>query len=551
MSYVDDYRKFIGMLCKSNRVSEAFAAAEQVRSELNGDPLFISNGSQSAGVTDSLSYMLRRYRQLISRSYAIAKDRSVSFRPTELAEIDLRLMNCLSDLESQYERMYVEFGRSTTRYESKPRAGTPSGDDSCVSILGADESLLEYVVGDTQTDAFLCTRDTLLHFTIRLTRGNLDSLISSISLVLRDHQDARFVSLGGITPFNADHARKVYSVLIGPIVRTLETRPHLFIIRDGPLSRLPFELLVMDDRNIEESMTSSVPYLLKKFEISYIASRRELLSRSMRKRRSAMMLLAFGDPKSNGQVTKGTRIDLLGDESTRWTPPLPGARQEVQTLGEMFGSKSKVLVGESATEDAFRRYAPDFRIVHFAAHAIQDSLEPMFSSIRLADSRDTTDDGFLMAFEIADTEVNAELVVLSACRTFKHPSGLGLEGLVRGLSLAGVKSILATAWEIDDLSTNLLMESFYRHTLLGERKAHALQQAKLDLIDLGFTDPHKWAGFLLIGDGSSTVGGHDEFQGNNVIGPALLRFILTLVVVVVSGGVLHFLHTKRRSPKMR
>jgi len=262
-----------------------------------------------------------------------------------------------------------------------------------------------------------------------------------------------------------------------------------------------------------------------------------------------MMLLAFGALKFNDEINEDTISGLLRDEPFDWRLPLFGARQEVETLGKMFGNRSKVLVGESATECAFRRYAPAYRIVHLAAHAIHDSLEPMFSSIRLADPKDTLDDGFLMAYEIADSELNAELVVLSACRTYEHPSGLGVEGLVRGLSLAGVNCIIATAWEIDDLSTNLLMESFYRHTLQGERKARALQRAKLDLIDLGFVDPHKWAGFLLIGDGSSSVGEREEFEEDNVLASPFLRFILILVVVVISGSVLRFLHIKRRSSK--
>jgi CHAT domain-containing protein len=545
---VNDYRQFIGMLCKSNRISEAFSAAERVRSELNGDPFFISNGNQGAGINDSLSSMLRRYRQLISRSYSIAKDRSLSFRPAELAEIDLRLMNCLSDLELQYETMYAEFGRNRMGYDSTPAVVTPHGGESQVRTLGAEESLLEYVVGDTQTDAFLCTRDTLLHFTIHLTRANLDSLVSSISFALRDHQDAGFVSRGGITPFNPDRARNLYSVLIHPIARSIETRPHLFIVRDGPLNRLPFELLVMDDEDSDESMTISEPYLLKKFEISYIASRREFLLRGTRKHRSPMMLLAFGDPNVSSHILNRTRTNLLSDEPSDWRLPLPGARQEVQTLGEMFGNRSKVLVGESATEDAFRRCAPAYRILHFAAHAIHDSLEPMFSSIRLAEPKDTLDDGYLMAYEIADIEISAELVVLSACRTFEHPSALGLEGLVRGLSLAGVNCIIATAWEIDDFSTNSFMQSFYRHIRQGERKAQALQRAKLDLIALGFVDPHKWAGFLLVGDGGSSVGDREEFRDGSVLGLPLLGFILILVVAVVSGGALHFLHTKRRLP---
>jgi CHAT domain-containing protein/tetratricopeptide (TPR) repeat protein len=548
-SYVNDYRNYIGMLCKSNCVAEAFAAAEQVRSELSGDPFLISNGSQAADIADSLSIVVHRYKRLVSKSYAIAKDRNASFRPAELAKIDLRLMNCLSDLELQYGKLLLRIGRNVLSYAPRLASDTPLHRDLQLHALGSEESLVEYVVGDCETEVFLCTRDTLLHFTIQLTRGNLDSLIDTISLVLKDNQETGFVSLGGFIPFNFQRAWYMYSVLVRPIVKHIEKRSRLFIVRDGPLNRLPFELLVMEEEKTESTKTNRKPYMLRKFEISYISSGQELLLRGGRSHRGSMTLLAFGDPKSNDQIRNGTESNVLGDEYVDRRAALPWARREVRSLGEMFGEKSKVLVGESATEDAFRRYASAYRIVHFAAHAIHDSIEPMFSSIRLAGSNDTLDDGFLMAYEIGDVELNADLVVLSACRTYDHSTLLGMEGLVRGFNLAGVNCVVATAWEIDDLATKNLMESFYRRILEGVSKSQALQRAKLDLIDLGFADPHKWAGFLLMGDGSSPVGEREEIEDDQGAVNRFIVFGFVLLAAIVVGKVL--LSFKRKgSPNM-
>jgi CHAT domain-containing protein len=98
---------------------------------------------------------------------------------------------------------------------------------------------------------------------------------------------------------------------------------------------------------------------------------------------------------------------------------------------------------------------------------------------------------------------NANLVTLSACETAlsKIQGGDDLVGLSRGFIYAGTPSLLATLWEVDDQSTSILMEHFYKNWLKGMSKSVALRQAQITLKQIPqYSHPSFWAPFVMIGD---------------------------------------------------
>jgi CHAT domain-containing protein len=99
---------------------------------------------------------------------------------------------------------------------------------------------------------------------------------------------------------------------------------------------------------------------------------------------------------------------------------------------------------------------------------------------------------------------NTNLVVLSACETAlsKIYGGDDLVGLSRGFIYAGTPSLLATLWEVDDHSTAILIEEFYKNwQKKGMSKPKALQQAQVALKSMPqYQHPFYWAPFIMIGD---------------------------------------------------
>ncbi len=97
----------------------------------------------------------------------------------------------------------------------------------------------------------------------------------------------------------------------------------------------------------------------------------------------------------------------------------------------------------------------------------------------------------------------SNLVTLSACETAlsKVQGEDDLSGLSRAFFYAGTPSILATLWEVDDNSTYILMEHFYKNWLKGMSKPEALTRAQTALKQIPqYTHPYYWAPFVLIGD---------------------------------------------------
>jgi CHAT domain-containing protein len=87
---------------------------------------------------------------------------------------------------------------------------------------------------------------------------------------------------------------------------------------------------------------------------------------------------------------------------------------------------------------------------------------------------------------------------------------LGQEGIAtleRAFLLAGAKELIASLWPADDTFTIALTKRMYQHLANGADEREALRQANSDLLQ-EFADqalPLYWAGFTLVGDGSTAI----------------------------------------------
>ena len=161
---------------------------------------------------------------------------------------------------------------------------------------------------------------------------------------------------------------------------------------------------------------------------------------------------------------------------------LPFAREEARIVADVFGSIP--LLEADATVTALtqlREQASSPDIVHLACHGHFDEDQPLRSGIRLATA--AGEESVLTAEAMFGLDLRCDLVVLSACESgvnSRHP-GDELIGLTRALIYAGAASVIVSLWRVEDLSTLVLMDRFYR-ALETLGKARALQQAELQLM---------------------------------------------------------------------
>ncbi len=276
-------------------------------------------------------------------------------------------------------------------------------------------------------------------------------------------------------------SQQLYSWLIEPVAAELETSQveTLVFVLDSELRNVPMGVLYDSQKQ---------QYLLEKYALA-VAPGLQLL-----------------DPKP----LAGSRLTAL----------IGGLSEERRVAGKDFSRldnvnlelkqiQSQVAMGEqlldrSFTRDNLRDFldTEDFSVIHLATHGqFSSQLEETFiltwnQLLKISDL-----DNLL---QLNNPQRNSiELLVLSACETATGDdrAALGLAGIaVR----AGARSILATLWAVDDLSTARVMGEFYRQLAQNQiSKAEALRRAQLELWQEPSQDwqrPYFWASYVLVGN---------------------------------------------------
>lgn len=126
-----------------------------------------------------------------------------------------------------------------------------------------------------------------------------------------------------------------------------------------------------------------------------------------------------------------------------------------------------------------------------------------------SDSKEIITNGMLTANEVGFCSMyNTKIAVLSACSTaIGLTSTDGVYGLQRGFKMAGVKSIIASLWDVDEYATQLLMTEFFKNYTNGSTSRESLKKAQ-DYVKeyssndvfspVSYDSPYYWAGFILI-----------------------------------------------------
>jgi CHAT domain-containing protein len=294
-----------------------------------------------------------------------------------------------------------------------------------------------------------------------------------------------------ITPKRYRNRRlwKTYQLLIEPIEDLLPNNPtdRVVIIPQGSLFSVPFAALQDEEGN----------YLIEKHTIVKAPAIQVLdLAHQQRQRltqQNQQTTLVVGNPVMPS-------IPPKVDKPAAQLDPLPGAETEAKAISQLL--QTEPLVGSQATETAVVQQMKSAKIIHLATHGLLQELKHLGLGVpgAMALAPSAEDDGLLTSEEILNLNLNAELVVLSACKTGKGDiTGDGVVGLSRSFISAGTPSILASLWDVNDHSTAMLMQEFYRQLQQNPDKAAALRQAMLVTME-EYPKPEFWAAFMLIGE---------------------------------------------------
>ncbi|MEM9766904.1 MAG: CHAT domain-containing protein [Cyanobacteria bacterium P01_D01_bin.71] len=319
------------------------------------------------------------------------------------------------------------------------------------------------------------------------TREKMVAAVRSLQIELTDRTRRRLTDY-------LRYSQSLYDWLIAPIepVLAAEEIGHISMILSPGLRSLPLAALHDGEQFIIENYTVGLMPSLALTDTRYTDVRQE-------------PVLAMGASEFSDQPN----LPAVPFELNTITTDL---RRGEQTLNETFTPQTLVSL----------RQQSDYRILHLATHGEFRPGGPENSYIQFWDQR-------VGLNQIRDLQLNnppLELLVMSACRTALGDAAaeLGFAGLA---VQAGVKSALASLWQVSDLETAGLMTEFYTQLSQQPYKAEALRQAQLamlrgevtvengvlawsdgseplpeDLVNLRFGNtqhPYYWAAFTLVG----------------------------------------------------
>jgi CHAT domain-containing protein/tetratricopeptide (TPR) repeat protein len=366
--------------------------------------------------------------------------------------------------------------------------------------LKPDEVFLEYVLDDPNSFCLSLSRKSAYLRLLPAGRKEIEQLTQKF----RDEVRARSAT--------TDLSKQLYRLLVTPMPE-IDSATRLIIAPDGMLNLLPFESL-RDDHD---------QYLLKSHVVSYAPSGTilDVLRHAKKQPPAPNPFLGVGDVAYESQPRAWRRIpapDTIRGRVVRGIADLfgmrlhdlPQTREELEEIGRIVGPDSVILLGDRATETAFKSEPLDrFRILHLAVHGFADTEFPERSALILGTDSKSEDDGLLQVREITRLRLNAQLTTLSACDTGigKLEGQEGISNLVQAFLVAGSKSVVASLWSTEDTFTRVLMNHFYRRLSQGEDGSSALRNAKLDLLAKygNQVSPFYWAAFITVGDASTPL----------------------------------------------
>ncbi|HBB32537.1 MAG TPA: hypothetical protein DDZ80_14015 [Cyanobacteria bacterium UBA8803] len=298
-----------------------------------------------------------------------------------------------------------------------------------------------------------------------------------------------------------ERSQKLYEWLIAPLEEDLQAKgiQNLVFVMDGKLRSLPLAAL-HDGQN----------FVVERYSVGLIPS------------------MSLTDTRY--QDIKNLQVLAMGASQFKELEPLPAVPLEIESIRKLW--PGRFFLNENFPLNQLKSLGgrERFGILHLATHANSNSVEPRNSYIQLGS------DQSLFMEEISNLDLNkppVELLVLSACETAlgdDNTNEFGFELGFAGLAhLAGVKSVLASLWKVEEIGTLGLITQFYRQLKTVPIKAEALRQAQLEMLrgkvyikdgqlffdsnpeysislppelekPLELSHPYYWSGFTIVGN---------------------------------------------------
>ncbi|MFN0008554.1 MAG: CHAT domain-containing protein [Planctomycetota bacterium] len=372
-----------------------------------------------------------------------------------------------------------------------------------------DSALIEYADGDEDLYAYVLTEKGLTHHELG-KRAAVDEVVERYVGLLG-------ASKGPASPKEiAEVGQRLYDLLLAtPLAAAGQGTTRLLVVPTPSLAVLPFDALVVSSKP-DALGFEDVDFVIDHLEVDYCPSASILVLLSAAgPRKLSGKVLVLADPTypseelsiaatapaaKKASFLSGTRAAGDGTEFQR----LLKTREEASTIaalliqdeekeaaarltrlqkersGSLRADQIDLCLGADASAARLAGDLRPYTFLHLAAHGWVDSQNPERTGIALAWSGAGEYAGFFTLTDAVGLDLDADLVVLSACDTArgKVRVGEGVESMACAFLNAGARGVIASLWQVGDQAAADTMKSLYGGILEGKRPSASLHEAK-------------------------------------------------------------------------
>lgn len=342
----------------------------------------------------------------------------------------------------------------------------------------------------------------------------------------------------GGAAFDFDLSYQAYRQVLAPVAQALQGKTRLIVVPDQTLLALPFALMTTQPPGAQTSLRNA-DWLIRSTSVRIMPTVSSFLQLREAERAAGPGqtrqggFLGIGDPligaqrdgplpfdcadastAPSGPFSPRARSALQGQSAVTQLEALPDSRCELQGSARAWDGPSQVLLHDRASESHLAQLNAsgglrDYAAITFATHGLVDGELGDFDA-GLVLTPTPGSDGLLTTAEIAALDLDARMVILSACNTAAGGAGnaQALSGLASAFFQAGARSVMVSNWPVySDAAVRLSSGTLRRVTGPGALPAaEALRLAMLDILTDPGSGPHElhpayWAPFFVAGGG--------------------------------------------------
>ena len=440
----DCYRKVVDCLLKLGRTDESlqtnFSALELINGKID------RNTAISSKIPPPLIERREQLRAALRKISQSPKSGQRGAADTSYYSLEQQLWSNERKIRAILYPEAMETGKKAAEYNIH-------------DFLRNDETIINYMEGDSEIGAFCVTSGGTEFINLPVTASEMSSMLRKLHFIFES-------VVSGITDANEtgqiseSYLKELYDILILPLKPKIVGK-KLIIVADGCFGQIPFNALKGPDNK----------YLMNEYQVCLAVNPGDICLRN------------------------GSTPDITGKQHAIFAVSsdlLPAISIEARQIKNIFENSQLYLDKEANRDNLLQEAQKATGFIHIAAHASRASENPLFSRILMGD-------GPFFPFDLFHSGLKADLVTLSGCQTAAPGLYYGNSfSLAKAFYQAGSRYVLATLWPVADRVSTLFMVKFYKS--LSERKEifDAYYGAVSELAEVT-GNPAFWSSFVLLG----------------------------------------------------